>query len=362
MTVASLAINLRQHLELRNIGIGSFAPLTGFMREDEFCSVVESMRLPSGEVFPLPVVLDLTQEQVREIGDAENLTLVFQGKEVGEVAAESLFSCDKASVAEQVFGTADTEHPGVAHLMRMGEFFLGGRVRLLEHAPLEFSAYDQTPEKTRELFQEKGWSTVVGFQTRNVPHRAHEYLLRLALEQADGLFIQPLVGIKKRGDYTPSAILEGYEELIDGFLPRNRILLGVLSATMRYAGPREAVFHAIIRRNYGCTHFIVGRDHAGVGNYYGKYDAHQLTSKFDGDLGIQILRFAGPFYCSVCGGIVTERTCPHEASMPEATEQISGTDVRAMLSGNHQVSPEFMRPEVIERLRGKPVFIDEDAE
>ena len=359
MTTATLQLNRRQYLEFRNIGIGSFAPLKGFMDESEFSSVVETMRLPDGQVFPLPVALDITAKQAKQLGDTEKVTLLFQDKEVGDMEPRSVFTCDKPTVAQQVFGTQDESHPGVSHLMRMGDHFLSGPVRLLEAAVMEFSEYDLTPKQTRALFQKNGWNTIVGFQTRNVPHRAHEYLLRLALEQADGLFIQPLVGIKKRGDYTSQAILEGYEELIGGFLPKERVHLGVLSATMRYAGPREAVFHAIIRRNYGCTHFIVGRDHAGVGNFYGKYEAHQMTRKFDGDLGIEILRFAGPFHCSACGGIVTERTCPHG---PEATEQISGTDVRSMLSGNGKVSPESMRPEVVERLKGLEVFIEEDAE
>jgi sulfate adenylyltransferase len=359
MTSTILQVNQRQYLELRNIGIGSFAPLNGFMDEVEFSSVVESMRLPDGQVFPLPVTLDIAADQAKRLGKAEMVTLVFQGQEVGTLTPTSVYKCDKAVVAAQVFGTDDVAHPGVNHLMRMGDYFLGGPVKLLEYAVMEFSQYDLTPAQTRALFRKNGWDTVVGFQTRNVPHRAHEYLLRLALEQADGLFIQPLVGIKKRGDYTARAILEGYEELIDGFLPKKRIQLGVLSATMRYAGPREAVFHAIIRRNYGCTHFIVGRDHAGVGDYYGKYEAHEMTRKFYGDLGIDILRFAGPFHCSTCGGIVTERTCPHD---PDSTEQISGTDVRSMLSGDKPVPADFMRPEVVQRLRGMPVFIDQEAE
>ena len=359
MTSTTLQVNQRQYLEFRNIAIGSFAPLAGFMDESDFQSVVESMRLPDGQVFPLPVALDVTAEQAKELGHADKVKLVFQEQEVGELEPTGVFSCDKVSVAEKVFGTTDESHPGVSHLMRMGDHFVGGPVRLLEDVALDFSDYDLTPEQTRSKFKKNGWTTVVGFQTRNVPHRAHEYLLRLALEQADGLFVQPLVGIKKRGDYTARAILEGYEELIGGFLPKDRVMLGVLSTTMRYAGPREAVFHAIIRRNFGCTHFIVGRDHAGVGDFYGKYEAHQMTRRFDGDLGIEILRFAGPFHCSTCGGIVTERTCPHG---PEATEQISGTDVRSILSGEGTVSPDFMRPEVIERLKGIPIFIEEDAE
>ena len=362
MSAVQLSINRRQYLELQNIGVGAFAPLDGFMTEDEFTSVVETMRLPEGQVFPLPVVLDLTRERAEEAHSADPLVLTFEGEEVGELVPESVFSCDKDAVAQRVFGTCDVRHPGVAHLLRMGEFFVGGSVRLTRRASFEFSPYDLTPDETRAHFEREGWTTVVGFQTRNVPHRAHEHLLRLALERADGLFIQPLVGTRKRGDYTPAAILTAYRALIDDFLPRERILLGILSTAMRYAGPREALFHAIIRRNYGCTHFIVGRDHAGVGDYYGKYEAHELTRQFDGELGIQVLRFFGPFYCATCDGIVTERTCPHLPEASAATRQISGTDMRDILLSDRPCPPELMRPRVVESIRGLQMFITEDAE
>ena len=361
MSYPRVTIKRRQYLELENLALGAFAPLTGFMNEDEFGSVAERMRLPDGRLFPMPVVLDLTPEQVKKIGRANKIVLVFEGQEVGEVIVKSVFSCAKEHVAEQVFGTCDASHPGVSQWLNMGEFFLGGPVSLHQRVPLEFSAYDLTPDETRSHFANEGWNTVAGFQTRNVPHRAHEYLLRLALEQADGLFIQPLVGLKKRGDYTPMAILASYQTMIDGFLPRQRVLLGVLSTTMRYAGPREALLHAIIRRNYGCTHFIVGRDHAGVGNYYGKYDAQKLTRQLEGELGIQILAFAGPYHCAVCDGIVTERTCPHAESFPEATKQISGTEVRSMLAGNGTVAANVMRPEIADSVRDLEIFIDEDT-
>jgi sulfate adenylyltransferase len=243
----------------------------------------------------------------------------------------------------------------------MGDFFIGGPVRVTRRVFFDFSHYELTPQETRAYFANQGWRTIVGFQTRNVPHRAHEYLQRLALEQADGLFIQPLVGRKQRGDFHPLAILSAYRTLIDNFLPAGRVLLGILSTAMRYAGPREALFHAIIRRNYGCTHFIIGRDHAGVGDYYGKYEAHRLAEQFDGELGIEVLRFAGPFYWTRCDGIVTERTCCH-LTEPDYTRQISGTDVRAMLSQGGMITNEIMRPEVVASLARLPLFIDEDEE
>jgi len=359
---AYVNINRHQYLELQNIALGAFAPLTGFMTVDQFDSVVETMRLPEGELFPLPVVLDLSLEQVGNVRGADTLILVFEGIEVGQLAAESLFACNKDTVAKKVFGTHDTSHPGVAHFFGMGDWFVGGPVQLKQRLPFEFSDYEMTPEQTRAHFAQQGWQTVVGFQTRNVPHRAHEYLLRLALELGDGLFVQPLVGRKKRGDYTPLAILTAYRALIDGFLPTERVLLGVLTTSMRYAGPREALLHAIIRRNYGCTHFIVGRDHAGVGAYYGKYEAHELVRRFAGELGVQVLCLAGPFYCERCDGIATERTCPHVESMPHLTREISGTYMRTILANGGQCPPELMRPEIVDSIRGVPIFITEDSE
>ena len=357
MEPAHISINRRQYLELEKLSLGAFAPLTGFMREEEFVSVVEHLRLPTGQVFPLPIVLDLSVGEAEGILPVMSLVLLLDGVEVGEVHVESVFTCNKQAVSKQVYGTTDDRHPGVAQFRQMGEVFLGGPVQLKRRATFDFSEHELTPTATRTFFAAKGWKTIVGFQTRNIPHRAHEHLLRLALELADGLFVQPLVGWKKRGDCTPAAILTAYRALIDGFLPRERVLLGVLSTAMRYAGPREAVFHAIVRRNYGCTHFIVGRDHAGVGDYYGKYDAQALACRFNGELGIAILPLAGPFYCTRCGGTATDRTCPHEDG---ARIEISGTRVRARLLGGEPCPPEWVRPEVLESLQGTQAFIDED--
>lgn len=226
----------------------------------------------------------------------------------------------------------------------------------MKRPEFDISSHELTPFESKAIFLERKWDRVVGFQTRNVPHRAHEYLLRIALEHADGLFVQPLVGKKHAGDYTPEAIFRGYQALIGGFLPKDRVLFGVLSTQMRYAGPREAVFHAIVRRNYGCTHFIVGRDHAGVGDWYGLYDAHDLTKKFEGELGIQIMRLKGPFYCSICDGIATENTCAHTDC--GCTQQISGTYMRAILSSGELPDKKLMRHEVVSALAGIDCFID----
>lgn len=360
--MAELQINQRQYLELEKIAFGAFLPLTGFMNGEEFSSVVNQMRLPTGTPFPLPILMDVSAEQARRVRSLDRAALVYQDQEVGQLFPADTYTCDKEEVALKVFGTKDAAHPGVDHFYRMGECFIGGRVELSRRVNFEFSDYEITPAASRAHFARSGWKTVVGFQTRNVPHRAHEYLQRVALELADGIFIQPLVGRKKRGDYHPLAILAGYRALIDGFLPPERVLLGILSTAMRYAGPREAVFHALIRRNYGCTHFIIGRDHAGVGNYYEKYAAHALARTFAGELGIEILYLYGPFHCRACGGIVTEKTCPHLRTAPHQTRQISGTDVRATILGQGTIPAEVMRPEVIASLKGLPVLIDEEDE
>jgi sulfate adenylyltransferase len=357
-----LVLNKRQYLELEKLTLGAFAPLNGFMGEADFESVVDTLRLTGGEVFPLPVVLDVAENFAGSLTAGITLKLRFQDEVVGEMEVTSIFRPDKERVAALVYGTCEKTHPGVAHFLRFGTHFIGGPVRLIKRVSFEFSTHELTPDQTKAAFAERGWQTVAGFQTRNVPHRAHEYLQRVALEHTDGLFIQPLVGYKKKGDYEPSAILAGYEALIRTCFSPTRVLLGVLSTSMRYAGPREAVFHALIRRNYGCSHFIVGRDHAGVGGYYGKYESQKLARHFESDLGIKILGFAGPFYCRVCGCIATEKTCRHAIENSELIHEISGSDMRRLLSGRDKPAPELMRPEVIQSLRGIPLFVEDDEQ
>jgi len=356
-----IQLNKSQYLELEKIGLGAFSPLSGFMNEDDFYSVVDTMRLTSGEVFPLPITLGVSVKVAEYLKSAPVVTLRYNGKEVGRLTPESFYSCDKKYVAHKIFGTNDSAHPGVAYFNKSGDVFIGGAVKLINRVNHEFSKHELTPHETKELFQRKGWKTVVGFQTRNVPHRAHEYLQKAALEHVDAIFIQPLIGWKKKGDFTPEAVLTGYKALIDYYRPGS-VILGALSTNMRYAGPREAVFHAIIRRNYGCTHFIVGRDHAGVGDYYEKYEAHELTQCFDGELGIEVMRMHGPYYCSKCDTMVTEHTYPHYVQEPEVTTQISGTDMRAMLFDGVKPNSNLMRKEVIEAVSNVDLFVDKDEE
>jgi sulfate adenylyltransferase len=354
-----LHLNRNQYLELEKICVGAFFPVSGFMNAAELRSVTETMRLPSGEAFPVPVVLDLNDEQARDIRKSGKVSLVFNDIEVGSLHPEEVYTPDKRTIAQAVFGTRDQAHPGVAHLYSMGAAFVGGRVKLTSRADLDISRFELTPSETRALFTQRGWKSVVGFQTRNVPHRAHEYLLRVALESSDGLFVEPLVGRKKAGDYTPEAIMRAYQRLLGDFFPQHRVALGILSTAMRYAGPREAVFHAIVRRNYGCTKFVVGRDHAGVGDYYGLYDAHALIRRFEGELGIEVLCLNGPYHCRKCDGIVTDRTCPHRDTAPDCVQDISGTDMRAILVGGDKPNPHLMRPEIVDCLDGVPLFVTE---
>jgi sulfate adenylyltransferase len=303
--------------------------------------------------------LDVGPTDAERLRGRSHVALIYDGVEVADFSPEDVFTPDKSDLAKKIFGTTNPDHPGVAHLMTMGPLFVGGPIKFKQRVALDISEFELTPAETKSIFRERGWKTIVGFQTRNVPHRAHEYLHRVALETTDGLFVQPLVGRKRSGDYSPMAVIRGYQALVDGFFPKDRVLLGLLTTAMRYAGPREAVFHAIIRRNYGCTRFIVGRDHAGVGGYYGKYDAHQLTRRFDGELGIEVLRLHGPYYCRICDGIVTEKTCPHPETDPSAVREISGTDLRAMLVEGRPPEPHLMRPEIIASLRDVPLFVEE---
>ena len=356
----SFKISLRrdQYLELEKIGIGAFLPLDHFMTESEFFSVTENMRLPTGYPFTIPVFLDVDKVTSEIARNVFQIDLYYKEILVGRIIPESIYTCDKEKVAQYIYGTKDENHPGVARFFNQGDWFIGGQTIFLNKVDHEISQYEHTPAETKKMFADLGWKTVVGFQTRNVPHRAHEYLQRVALEHVDGLFVQPLVGQKKSGDYTPEAVIKGYRALVDGFYPKNTVILGILSTSMRYAGPREAVFHAIIRKNYGCTHFIIGRDHAGVGDYYEKYAAHELIHQFEDEIGIKIMYLHGPFYCEICDGIATEHTCPHVVTNPEVTNQISGSMIRQILSSGDKPDKRFLRPEILEALHGFELFIN----
>lgn len=354
--MAAVALDPAQYRELEKIAEGAFRPLDGFCTEAQVGTILESLALPDGAVFPLPVLLDVPAAIAKQAGT--HLDLTFQGLPVGRLDVHSVFSIDKGAAARRLFGTDDTAHPGVQRLHASHDRFVGGPVHGFTPVPGARPDWELSPHETRAAFAARGWRSVAGFQTRNVPHRAHEYLLRVALENVDGLLVHPLVGWKKTGDYTAEAIRQGYRALLDDFFVRDRVILSAFSANMRYAGPREALFHAVVRRNYGCTHFVIGRDHAGVGGYYGLYDAHDLVRRFEDRLGIAILYLHGPFHCEVCDGIVTDKTCPHRATLPQRTIDISGTQVRESLRQDGAVDARLVRPEIIDSIRDIPVFME----
>ncbi len=327
------------------LGIGGFSPLTGFMGRRDYERVVSELRLANGVVWSLPITLPVDRATADGLREGQEVALVDEaGLVVGLLELEERFTYDKEREAKEVFRTADIAHPGVAQLMAQGDVYLAGRVWLVNRPPDPFERYQLDPIQTRAAFAERGWRTVVAFQTRNPIHRAHEYLQKCALETVDGLLLHPLVGATKADDVPADLRLRSYEVILERYYPKERVLLAVFPAAMRYAGPREALFHGLTRRNYGCTHFIVGRDAAGVGNYYGPYDAQELFRQFrPEEIGITPVCFENAFYCRACGQMATTKTCPHPASEHVT---LSGTKVRELLRSGQLPPPEFTRPEV----------------
>ncbi|WDE09249.1 sulfate adenylyltransferase [Thalassomonas viridans] len=329
-----------------NLATGLFAPLTGFMKASDYRGVTDKMQLTSGEPWTIPISLDVDPETYRLSQHVPRLYLRYQDREIGFIEIADCYQVDIAADTIKVFNTGDLAHPGVAREHSRQPYRVGGKVVITEPQVQEGAL---TPEKTRNFFKAQGWKSVAGFQTRNPVHKAHEYLQRVALETCDGLFINPLVGWKKAGDFSETAVVNGYRAMLDEYYCGLRVHLDTLKTPMRYAGPREAIFHAIIRRNLGCSHFIIGRDHAGVGDYYGKYEAHDLARKLMAkhDLGITLLLLKEPFYCHKCEQIVSDNTCAHPHS---ERESISGTKIRAMLAQDQRPGERLMRKEVADAI------------
>ncbi|MDP3703301.1 MAG: sulfate adenylyltransferase, partial [Candidatus Omnitrophota bacterium] len=297
--------------DVEMIGMGGFSPLEGFMTKRDYESVVKNRRLANGVVWSIPVTLPVTSVQAKEFKD--DVALTANGTVVAVLRVSDRYTPDKAVEAQQVFGTTDASHPGVARLETVGELYLGGRISVVNRpTPTTFLPYRLDPVDTRRIFAERCWKRVVAFQTRNPIHRAHEYIQKCALEICDGMLLHPIIGETKGDDISAAVRMKSYEVLLANYYPKDRVLLAVNPASMRYAGPREAIFHALIRKNYGCTHFIVGRDHAGVGKFYGTYDAQRIFEEFlPEEIGITPLNFENTTYCTVCGSMVSSKTCPH---------------------------------------------------
>lgn len=329
--------------DIENISDGIFSPLEGFLLREDFENVIAKGRLANDLPWTVPIVLDVDKETATKMKDAKDVALSVNGTKFAVLHVEEVYTFDKNATAKGVYGTTDEKHPGVAKTMSMKESLVGGKIDYIarpKETPIR--RYRKTPRETRELFEKAGWKTIVGFQTRNVPHVAHEMLQKASLNTHDGLFVNPLIGKKKSGDYKDEVIVTAYETLIKYYYPQNRCHLATLHTEMRYAGPKEAIHHAIMRKNFGCTNIIIGRDHAGVGKYYDPFASQRIFDDYP-DIGIEPIFYPAFFYCKKCLSFASERNCPHGQ---EFQEQLSGTKLRTMILEKQSPSEYMLRPEV----------------
>ncbi len=342
----------RETSDLIMMAIGAFSPLSGFMNQEDYKNVVDHMHLFDGTLWPIPITLSITEDQAKSVSIGNNVALMDEesGELMGSMAVTEKYDYDKNHEAKMVFRTDEESHPGVAKLLAQKDILISGPVKVFSEGPYpeQFGQHFGRPAETRVLFEEKGWNTIAAFQTRNPIHRSHEYCTKIALEVTDGLFIHPLVGKLKSGDIPADIRMKCYEVLLKNYYPEDRVILKVYPMEMRYGGPREAVLHAIFRQNYGCSHLIIGRDHAGVGNYYGPFDAQKIFTDIGAEeLHIKPLKIDWTFWCHKCDGMASMKTCPHGK---EDRVLISGTDLRKQLSEGQHPPKEFSRPEVAEIL------------
>jgi sulfate adenylyltransferase len=349
-------ININTNLseDVLNIANGVFSPLEGFVVYNDLNNIVDDKRLSDDTPWTIPILLDY--QKINEIKEGD--TVLLTNNETGVKAileVEDIYDYDHKKIAEAVFRTKDPEHPGVSLLYNMNRKFIGGKINLVETKKREFDEFNLTPMETRTLFKEKGWKDVVAFQTRNPPHIGHEYVQKAALTIVDGLFINPIIGKKKVGDFRDDVILKSYEALMKYYYPKERATMSILRTSMKYGGPSEAIHHAIMRKNFGCTHFIVGRDHAGVGDYYKPYDAHEIFKEFP-DLGIKPIFFRSFSRCKKCNAVINDKICPHGQ---EDQINFSGKKIRALLNKGKTPPEDMMRKEVAETiLKYKQPFVE----
>jgi len=349
-------INTNIAEDILNIANGVFSPLNGFLCKNDLENVLKEKRLENDIAWTIPILLDFDKQDLKDVKEGD--TILLKNNETGVeslLELEEIYNIDKKTLAQTVYKTDDIKHPGVANVYNMKEKILGGKITLIDSKIREFDKYNLSPKETRFLFKEKNWREIVAFQTRNPPHIGHEYVQKTALTFVDGIFINPIIGKKKVGDFTDEVILASYETLMQHYYLKERAVMSILRTTMKYAGPREAIHHSIMRKNFGCTHFIVGRDHAGVGNYYGPYDAHEIFSEFP-DLGIVPVFFRSFSRCIKCGSVVNDKICPHDQQFHI---NFSGKKIRELVV-NGQVPPEdMMRKEVSETiLKFKKPFVE----
>ena len=351
-SLPKIRMSSRETSDLIMLGIGAFSPLDGFMRQEDYVEVVKTMRLTDGTLWPIPITLSVNSEQADHTNINDEIALIDDDTDelMGTMKVEQKFSYDKKHEAKNVFRTEDEAHPGVAKIYAQSDIYLAGPVKVLSEGeyPDRFRAYYARPAETRAIFAQMGWNTVAGFQTRNPIHRSHEFVTKIALEVSDGILIHPLVGKLKADDIPADIRMKCYEVLLENYYPKDRVVCKVYPMEMRYGGPREAVLHAIFRQNFGCSHLIIGRDHAGVGNYYGPFDAQEIFEEISEDeLAIKPLNIDWTFWCYKCEGMASMKTCPHDKA---DRLLISGTKLRQMLANGEKPAKEFSRPEVIEIL------------
>lgn len=336
--------------DLECLAIGAFSPLDSFMDQADYLSVLHSLRLANGIPWSLPITLPVSEQKAIELTNQKEAVLIYENTVYGKIEMTNVYKPDHSIESMLVYGTEDSAHPGVTNIKQRGDWYVGGRITMVKRPPRKVSPhYFIDPLNMREQFKVKGWDKIVAFQTRNPIHRAHEYLQKTALEQMDGLLLHPLVGETKQDDVPAPTRMKSYDVLLKHYYPKERVILSAFPGSMRYAGPREAIFHALVRKNYGCSHIVIGRDHAGVGNFYGPYDAQHIFNKFTvEELGITPLFFENSFYCTRCHTMATVKTCPHSE---KDRLILSGTKVREMLRGNQAIPANFSRPEVITILR-----------